>query len=340
MTRKIPLTEEQIQQLRTDKQSGMTLSDMMFKYNLGKSSVYSYLKESPSRPPTPEQKAITVQIDPEPDYLDNIIIKDNGEPDPEEDKDDDVVQEISKNLGKGKLKKGPITQDQIPDIVNDFLNKRKKAIDEQPKTDNQITKEEKPEKEVIPKKTVSKKQTESDNHDERLEKITKIMNYINAFEDKLKEILPIENTEKVDHKKRYIVSLHKMKVVDLDVQLDLIRGYVGKTTSHKAYKIGYLGVIDIVEKLGNRFTNDNLNGLRQDCEVNEQLDQVIKELACEYDLMSKFMKPEYRLVGLTGLQVMSTWKKNSIIKRQQQIIESLSKDKPIASDLENKYSDL
>ena len=41
--RKTPLTDEQVQQLREDKQNGVSMADMMFKYNVGKSSIYSYL---------------------------------------------------------------------------------------------------------------------------------------------------------------------------------------------------------------------------------------------------------------------------------------------------------
>jgi len=88
----------------------------------------------------------------------------------------------------------------------------------------------------------------------------------------------IEPLETDDKRKKYIASLHKMKSDDLD-----------------------LGVIDVVEKLGSRFAD--LEGLHKDIEVNEQIDEVLKELSCEYDLLSKYTKPEYRLIGLTGFQM-------------------------------------
>jgi len=334
MVRKIPLTETQVQQLKEDKQQGMSMTDMMFKYNIAKSSIYSYLsaKDPETRPNSPVQNEIKTELI-ENDYLDDIFVKDDGEP--EEDKQDDIITEINKNIGKRKNKAPSIPNKlpTIPDIVNDILNKTNKQPDQPQKADRV---EEKQEKKTCPKKTISKISPET--NDDKLERITKIINYINAFEDKLEDVLPIERTEKVDHRKKYIVSLYKMKLHDLDLQLDLIRGHIGRTTSNKTYKIGYLAIVDIIEKVGGKIVD--LKGLRDDAEQNEQIDQVIKELACEYDLLSKYMKPEYRLIAYTGMQVFSTMKKNQIIKRQQDIIQTLSQDKPIDENILEKYNDI
>ena len=93
-----------------------------------------------------------------------------------------------------------------------------------------------------------------------------------------------------------------------------------------------------MEKVGGQFVD--IKGLRTDIEENEQIDQVLKELSCEYDLFSKYTKPEYRLIGLTGLQLFGTYKKNNVIRKQQQIIETLGKDKPVNEAITSKYADL
>ena len=50
--------------------------------------------------------------------------------------------------------------------------------------------------------------------------------------------------------------------------------------------------------------------------------------------------PLFRLVALTGLQLMSTYKKNKIIKQQQDIINKLNVDKNINQEIEEKYNDI
>jgi len=101
------------------------------------------------------------------------------------------------------------------------------------------------------------------------------------------------------------MSLSKMTESQIDVQLEMIRQSVGTVTSHKAVKLGYMSVMEVVEKLGGRFVD--IEGFRKDVEDNDQIDQVLKELSCEYDIFSKYVDPKYRLIGLTGFQLMSSW---------------------------------
>ena len=337
MTRKIPLSETQVQQLREDKQKGLSMADMMFKYNVGKSSIYSYLstKEPEARPNSPEKQEIKVQIEPIEeeggDYLDNIFIKDDGELN-EEDKNDEIVQEISKNIGKGKQKITPIQKDAIPDIVNDFLNKRNKLIQEE-KKDKEPIKED-PVKEEK-KKTIPKSPKLPESNEEKIQKIMKIKNYVQTFSNKLSDILDVETREK---QRKYILSLSKMNNNQLDVQLEMIRQSIGSMTSHKTIKLGYLSLVEMVERVGGRFAD--IEGLRKDIDDNDQIDQVLKELACEYDVFSKYIDPKYRLLGLTGLQLVSTYKKNKIIKKQQEIIRTMNTDKTIDESISEKYSDI
>jgi hypothetical protein len=96
--------------------------------------------------------------------------------------------------------------------------------------------------------------------------------------------------------------------------------------------------MEIVERLGSKFAD--LEGFRKDVEDNEQIDQVLKELSCEYDVFSKYIDPKYRLAGLTGFQLMSTYKKNKIIKHQQEIIKTMNTDKTIDESITDKYSDI
>ena len=330
--RKIPLSEKQVQQLRADKQSGLSMADLMFKYNVGKSSVYSYLstkEEQPAPPNTPKQEAITVQIEPiesETDYLDNIFIKDDGEKDEEGDKDE-IVQEINKNI-KEKIQKKqekpavkePRNEDTMQSLFDNFMGKNKEP--------EVVQKEEK-------QKPSPKTAKQPINPAEKMQKIMKIKNYVHTFKDKLSDILDVETKEK---QRKYIMSLSKMTESQIDVQLEMIRQSVGTVTSHKAVKLGYMSVMEVVEKLGGRFVD--IEGFRKDVEDNDQIDQVLKELSCEYDIFSKYVDPKYRLIGLTGFQLMSTYKKNKIIKHQQAIINSLQADKPVDKNIEEKYNDI
>ena len=337
--RKTPLTDEQVQQLREDKQKGLSMADMMFKYNVGKSSIYSYLstKEPETRPNSPEKQEIKVQIEPIEeeggDYLDNIFIKDDGKLN-EEDKNDEIVQEISKNIGKGKQKKiAPIQKDAIPDIVNDFLNKRNKLIGGEKKLEKEEIKEDPPKEEK--KKAIPNSPKVPESNEEKIQKIMKIKNYVQTFSNKLSDILDVETREK---QRKYILSLSKMNNNQLDVQLEMIRQSIGSMTSHKTIKLGYLSLVEMVERVGGRFAD--IEGLRKDIDDNDQIDQVLKELACEYDVFSKYIDPKYRLLGLTGLQLVSTYKKNKIIKKQQEIIRTMNTDKTIDESISEKYSDI
>lgn len=335
--RKAPLSEEQIKQLKQDKEKGISISDLSYKYNIGKSSIYNYLsiKESPSRPNTPEMKnndnhdnhnhnesSKMKSIDDD-NYLDEIF----------SDFDDDIKQPIKKVDDKEKVtKKGKVT-------IKDDTKDKKDIILKIPnflKMNDPVNEDEQENIKNSKKKSpIPKRIDEEEEEDERLPKVNKIINYLETFHEKLDGILPITTEDK---KKKYIQSLHKMKTKDLDLQLDTIRHHVGKITSHKAFKLGYLGVIDVVEKLGSKIID--IEGLHKDIETNKQIDEVLKELSCEYDLLSKYTKPEYRLIGLTGFQMFATYKKNKIIKHQQNIINSLHMNKEADENITNKYNDI
>ena len=342
MTRKIPLNDDQVQSLREDKQGGMSMADIMFKYNIGKSSIYSYMsnKEPESRPNSPESKPIKVQIVPIEeeggDYLDNIFIKEEDEPEKEEDKNDDVVQEINKNIREknGKKPTIPVQKDKeesIPDHLRESHKKARGVLEEFGIKLKGDVEEKTPLKEEK-KKATPRTLKEPENNVEKIQKIMKIKNYVQTFSNKLGDFLDVEDREK---RRKYLLSLSKMNSIQLEMQLEMIRQSVGSVTSHKTVKLGYLSLMEVVERVGGRFVE--IEGLRKDLEDNDQIDQVLKELACEYDVFSKYIDPKYRLLGLTGMQLASTYKKNKIIKKQQEIIRTMNTDKTIDDSISKMY---
>lgn len=335
--RKIPLTNDQVQQLRFDKQNGTSMGDLMYKYNLRKSAVYKYLNTIKEEP-VPEANAREDHVDDhvddqgddeveveaeveveEADYLSQLF-------DGDEDNEgaDEVVEQPSTNVTvKGVRKKVVIEQPpKLTGSIMDFLNKRSDKV-------------EKVEKEKPKQPSKTGKKITPINQSDKIAKIMKIKNYVQTFNGKLSGIMDVGT---IDKQRKYITSLSKMNDQQLDIQLEMIRQSIGTVTSHKAVKLGYMSMMEIVEKIGGRVVD--IEGFRKDIEDNEEIDQVLKELACEYDIFSQYFDPKYRLVGLTGFQLMSTHKKNKIIKHQQTIINSLRVDKPLNQSFADKYNDI
>lgn len=337
--RKTPLNQEQINNLRKDRDSGMSIGDMSFKYNIGKSSIYSYLSKEDEK----EIKQNIVEQDDD-NYLDHVAIKDDDQNDQDDtnDKDDDIINDIKNDLKvrKTRSKKTMISKDTSKEmsIIDKLMNKNNDKKDDN--DDNFFLNDKEETKQN--KKQVDKKSSKiPENKTEKIQKIMKIKNYVLLFQNKLSDILDIDDIDDNKRKqkmKKYILSLSKLNNDQLDIQLDIIRQSLGNISSHKALKLGYLSVIDIIEKIGGRMVD--IEGFKKDVEDNEQIDQIIKEISCEYDIFSKYIDPKYRLMGITGFQLMSTYKKNQIIKRQQDIINKFNVNKEISEDIENKYNDL
>ena len=319
--RKSPLNKDKINELREDKKNGMSIQDLAFKYNLCTSAIYKYLKEEISYN-IEEKKDNTENNDNNDDnYLDKIIVKDDNENDNNNnidndnniDKNDDIIIEINQNIKEKKRKSKKII---------------KENEEKQEKKNNDV-------ENLLLKENNIKYETSKNTNNDKVQKIMKIRNYCLIFNKKISQILPIETEEKLQ---KYITSLYKMSIIQLDVQIELIRVHIGKISSYKGIKLSYLGLIELVEKLGGRMID--IENFRRDIEDNDEIDNLLKEISCEYDIFNQYTRPELRLVALTGLQLMSTYKKNKIIKQQQDIINKLNVDKNINQDIEEKYNDI
>ena len=177
---------------------------------------------------------------------------------------------------------------------------------------------------------------EEGSKEERLKIIVKIENYCQSFPGKISNIRPIDGKEKLQ---KYLMTLNSMSLNELLQELDVIRLSIGRFKSYDAVRLAYLTVVDGVEKSG-KLIGFDIEGYKKDVEDNHQIDDVIKELSCEYSF-DKYLDPKMRLLGLSAFQLMSTNKKNKIMKQQTEIIQKLDvKEKFVNQETVDKYKDL
>ena len=177
---------------------------------------------------------------------------------------------------------------------------------------------------------------EEGSKEERLKIIVKIENYCQSFPGKISNIRPIDGKEKLQ---KYLMTLNSMSLNELLQELDVIRLSIGRFKSYDAVRLAYLTVVDGVEKSG-KLIGFDIEGYKKDVEDNHQIDDVIKELSCEYSF-DKYLDPKIRLIGLSAFQLMSTNKKNKIMKQQTEIIQKLDvKEKFVNQETVDKYKDL
>ena len=177
---------------------------------------------------------------------------------------------------------------------------------------------------------------EEGSKEERLKIIVKIENYCQSFPGKISNIRPIDGKEKMQ---KYLMTLNSMSLNELLQELDVIRLSIGRFKSYDAVRLAYLTVVDGVEKSG-KLIGFDIEGYKKDVEDNHQIDDVIKELSCEYSF-DKYLDPKMRLLGLSAFQLMSTNKKNKIMKQQTEIIQKLDvKEKFVNQETVDKYKDL
>ena len=314
------LTEEQKNNIIADKENGMTNPQIMKKHNVSKMTIYNIMGKGKEK----EKEEEDNNVEETEKDIDDIEI------------DDDYLQHLTDEPKekKKKTKEEPINKVEKydKDLVNNLLHKIRDGNEEEEKKETK--KEKKETKEEIEEKKERKEEIEGD---KRIQIINKIKNYCNTFEKKINEIRPISDSDK---KQRYLFNLSKMSTSKLNEELEIIRLHIGGFSSYDAMKIGYITVVDIVEKGGTKIGFD-IEGFKKDVEDNAKIDAAIKELSCEYSI-DRYLDPKLKLAGLTALQLISTNRKNNIIKNQQEIISKLAtkKEENVSETLINKYQNI
>lgn len=279
--------------------------DLIKKYNISRGTFFTLKKKHFEKP---EYDEITVDKS-----YDNKIEETDAESESEEvelNKSSESSEE-SKDLSFGEKIKNYKKNININDVVKELDElQNEKFIKLEPNRNEQSFKPEPPEKFKI---EVENKTNEKETLDLKRKLIRQIKNYSKEFEPHLKYL--IGNTE--PQQKKWIDSLANKSNDELIIIRDEISYAISSKNSNNMLKIAYLYGMGFVENVGTNYLDLRLKGLQQTLAQNRDLDLIMKELSCMYNL-NLFNDPRARLIMLTGMTILSIDTKNRLIEEYEQ----------------------
>jgi len=336
--RNLKLDDKKIKELKRDRNNGMTIKGIMDKYGVKKTSVYKYLnnvntdndnKLPPVRetPENSDNEEVDEKILNTPNFSDDEIHEDE----PLTDNEEFDPSYITKMMLHGK------------DIINDepkdhTKNKReKKEVKEsEPPKNKEVVKAVKSAIRSQNKTTKTKIQETPEDEEEKEAIINKIVNYTEQFREKLEGYIPIKGLQHA----KYVTGLTKKNKEQLQKELEYIRRKICHVNTKGAFKMAFNFGSNTLESMA-PYVGLNLNGLTDELNNNDEIDNILKELSCEYSF-NKYMDPRFRLIAHTGFTIL---KVDSLNKRRDEITKKAegfrdSLEEETDEEITEKYRDI
>lgn len=287
------LSDIEIVNMLNEHKNGAKPVDLIKKYNISRGTFFSLKKKNNNIESVGEYDEITV---------DQSIKEDESESESE------IDSESSNISFDTKLKK--FKNVEMNDVVQELDElKYEKPIKFEPNRTEQSFKPKPPEEYKI---ETEKNNNEKETLDLKRKLIRQIKNYSKEFEPHLKYL--IGNTD--SQQKKWIDSLALKSNDELIIIRDEISYAISSKNSNNMLKIAYLYGMGFVEKVGTNYLDLRLEGLQQTLAQNRDLDLIMKELSCMYNL-NLFNDPRARLIMLTGMTILSIDTKNRIIEETE-----------------------
>lgn len=173
---------------------------------------------------------------------------------------------------------------------------------------------------TIDELTGENKENKIEDNSEKRNKVSILKRYIDNFPEYLGEYKG--------------VNFMKYSMFELNEYHEEFKLKVSSTNSNQIAFVAYEQILNVLEGVGPTLKLD-LKGLSSLAKQNKAIENCIKEISIEYSTKINYIKPEYRLILLTGAMCFSV---NNMNKKNTIINEFL--EKPVEKDFKNNYKDL
>ena len=172
--------------------------------------------------------------------------------------------------------------------------------------------------------------------DEKRKLIQTIRNYIENFRPYLARIIGTTPSEEVI----YMERVNSLSIEAIKLELDELQFCISNRNSGNMVKHAYFYGMGMVEHIGTNYLDLHLDGLSRDLARNQELDFILKELACIYGVHT-WARPEAKLAAVTAFSILSVDSKNRVIEglqrqnaqQQQQQPEQKEEDQQTESEV-------
>lgn len=303
----VKLSDEICREMVLKYQNGSKPVDLIKEYGISRATFFNrvkkYNEEEIQESETDNQSESSYEEN------DNATIESNEEEEIHDDSDDNITYDPQNSYD----------DDEFINNVRNFDNDKQEIeietepIYEKPNQKRFIPTEQ-PKFEIKPPKNENKEKQNPNDSDEIRVLIRTIKNYCKEFEPHLHHLMgKTEPQQRV-----FLNSLATKTKTELLVIRDDIAYSISSKNSNNMLKILYLSSMGTFENIGTKYLNLKLQGLQQTLANNRDLDLIMKELACMYNL-NLFNDPRARLIMLTGMTVLTIDGKNRAIEQQIEI---------------------
>jgi len=304
------LSANEIKTMMDEYNQGIKTDTLIKKYNVSRGTFFNTVKKYKNQPSNYSDRRFFNQIKNN-TYDDNEIDQINTEMN---DDDNNSVASVKSNESLTDfIKKYNPKKDPVPEPAEEEEPPKPRIVDRQYESSPYEFKE-------IPEEEIEKQKIEKNDGKKEIEEkrklIRQIKNYCKEFSDHLTYLI---GTTQHQHKK-YIDELPNKTLTELYVIRDEISYAISSKNSNNLLKIVYLQSMGVVENVGVNYLDLKLQGLQQTLANNRDIDMIMKELACMYNL-NMFTDPRARLIMLTGMTILAVDGQNRLKEQHEEIVK-------------------